>query len=74
MSAKNSEEDRQSKKEQAVLLALQHNMALIRRDLKIYGMKKEGSTVFISKSKDYNNIWKDALIVLKKKFNLVKIK
>jgi len=63
-----SEEVRQSAKEKAVLLALQNDMALIRRDLKIYGMKKDGSTVFISKSEDYDNLWQDALKILKKKF------
>jgi len=62
------EKDRQSAKEAAVLLALQNDMALIRRDLKIYGMKKNGSTVFISESKDYDTLWQDALEALKSKF------
>tara|TARA_Y100000034_G_C6663899_1_gene291183 strand:- start:271 stop:462 length:192 start_codon:yes stop_codon:yes gene_type:complete len=61
------EEERQSAKEEAVLLALQKNIALIRRDLRIYGMKKDGSTVFISESKDYNQLWEDALKALNKK-------
>ena len=64
----NSEEERQSTKEEAVLLALQHDMALIRRDLEIYGMKKDGSTIFISKSENYDGLWEDALHALKKKF------
>ena len=55
------EEERQSDKEKAVLLALQHNMALIRRELEIHGMKKDGSTLLISKSDSYDNLWKDAL-------------
>jgi len=42
-------------------------MALIRRDLEIHGMKKDGSTIFISKSKNYNSLWSDALKTLKKK-------
>lgn len=61
-----TEEDRQSSKEEAVLLALQKDMALIRRDLKIYGMKKDGSTMFISESQDYHDLWGDALQELKK--------
>jgi len=61
-------EERQTAKEEAVLLALQKDMALIRRDLKIYGMKKDGSTVLISESQDYDKLWQDALQALKKKF------
>ena len=64
-----SEEKRQLAKEEAVLLALQHNIALIRRDHKIYGMKKNSSTVFISESKNYDKLWQDALLALKKKFS-----
>ena len=63
-----SEEERQSTKEEAVLLALQQNMALIRRDPDVYGMKKDGSVVFISKSEHYDDLWGDALQALKKKF------
>jgi hypothetical protein len=58
---------RQQVKEEAVLLALQNGMALIRRDLEIYGMKKDGFTEFISKSVDYDTLWEDALRVLKEK-------
>ncbi len=63
-----TEEQRQSAKEEAVLLALQHDMALIRRDLEIHGMKKDGTTEFISKSTDYDMLWEDALQALKEKF------
>ena len=63
-----SEEQRQQVKEEAVLLALQNDMALIRRDLEIHGMKKDGSTEFISKSNDYNNLWQDAVKALKVRF------
>ena len=63
-----SEKARQSAKEKAVLLALQNNMALIRRDLEIHGMKKDGSTLFISRSKDYGHLWKEALKNLKNNF------
>lgn len=60
-----SEKSRQNAKEQAVLLALQNDMALIRRELEIHGMKKDGSTVFISKSDSYDDLWQDALDALK---------
>ncbi len=63
-----TEEQRQGAKEEAVLLALQHDMALIRRDIEIYGMKKDGSTIFISKSQDYDHLWEDALTALRQKF------
>lgn len=61
-----NEEQRQDAKEKAVLLALQKDMALIRRDLEIWGMKKDGSTIFLSKSIDYDNLWQDILEVLSK--------
>ncbi|MBI3632878.1 MAG: hypothetical protein HY226_01145 [Candidatus Vogelbacteria bacterium] len=64
-----TEEQGQIDKEAAVLLALQNDMALIRRDLEIWGMKRDGSTVFISKSVDYDHLWGDSLQALK---NLVK--
>ncbi|HEY4475624.1 MAG TPA: hypothetical protein VJB92_02805 [Candidatus Paceibacterota bacterium] len=64
-----SEEKRQKAKEQAVLLALRHGMALIRRDLEIYGMKVDGTTQLISKSSDYENLWEDALEALEKMFS-----
>ena len=63
-----SEKERQSAKEKAVLLALQNGMALIRRNLEIHGIKTDGSTELISKSKDYDQIWSDALKILEKKF------
>lgn len=63
-----TEEQRQKAKEEAVLLALKNDMALIRRDLEIFGMKKDGSTKFVSKSVDYDLLWEDALQALKKKF------
>lgn len=59
------EEQKQKSKEEAVLLALQSDMALIRRDLEIWGIKKDGSTIFISKSADYDHLWEDALRALK---------
>jgi len=43
-------------KESAVLFALQNDMALIRRDLEIHSMKKDGSTALISRSNDYESL------------------
>lgn len=63
-----TEEQRQNIKEEAVLSALQHDMALIRRDLEVFGMKKDGSTLFISRSQEYTSLWEDALVALKQKF------
>lgn len=63
-----TEEKRQQAKEEAVLLALRRDIALIRRDLEIWGMKKDGSTTFISKSENYDSLWGDALNALQKKF------
>ena len=63
-----TEEQRQNAKEEAVLLALQNDMALIRRDFEIYGMNKDGSTIFISRSTDYDALWEDALCALNKQF------
>jgi hypothetical protein len=64
-----SEEQKQKDKEDAILIALKNGMALIRRDLEIHGMKVDGSTRFISKSKDYDNLWEDALKALKEKYS-----
>ncbi|MFZ5390804.1 MAG: hypothetical protein ACOZAJ_00830 [Patescibacteria group bacterium] len=63
-----TEEQRQNAKEEAVLLALQHDTALIRRNLEIHGIKKDGTTEFISKSMDYDDLWENALQILKAKF------
>lgn len=65
----NLEAQRQKTKEDAVFLALQNDMALIRRGLEIWGMKKDGSTVFISKSLSYDQLWQDALNALRLKFS-----
>ena len=66
-----TEEQRQKDKEDAVLLALRKDMALIRRDLEIHGLKKDGSTIFISKSSDYDFLWHDALNKLQAKFGKI---
>ena len=56
-----SEKEIQSAKEKAVLLALKKGMALIRRDLEIHGIKVDGKTMLISKSKSHDTLWQDAL-------------
>lgn len=62
---KRYKDEGQREKEEAVLAALQKDMALIRRDLEIWGMKKDGSTLFVSRSGNYDDIWRDALAALK---------
>ncbi len=47
-----------------MLTALQRDMALIRRGLEIWSMRKDGSTEFISKSEQYDTLWEDALRAL----------
>ena len=66
MENKISEEQRQKEKEESILLALQKDRALIRRGLEVFGMKKDGSTILVSKSSSYGNLWNDALNALKK--------
>ena len=61
-----TEKEIQLAKEKAVLLALKKGMALIRRDLEIHGMKVDGSTKLISKSKDHDHLWQNALKELEK--------
>lgn len=60
--------ERQNSKEEAVLLALRNDMALIRRDLEVWGLRKDGTSEFISKSDDYDLLWQDALASLQNKF------
>lgn len=50
----------QYEKERAILIALQHNKALIRIGLKVYSMDKGGDKTLISESKDYEKVWYDA--------------
>lgn len=63
-----NKETRQKAKEEAILLALQNDMALIRKDLEIWGMKKDGTVEPISKSTNHDMLWKDVLDALIKKF------
>ena len=60
------EEERQKAKEEAIILALKKGMALIRDELKVYGIKVNRSKTFISESSDYDYLWQDALNKLKK--------
>lgn len=62
-----AEDKRQKEKEEAVLLALRECKALIRRDLAVYTMDKDGITELVSESKEYEDLWGDALNVLKEK-------
>lgn len=62
------EAKRQSDKEEAVLLALQYDVALIRRGLEIHSLHKDGSTTLISKSNNYEQLWTDALAELKERY------
>jgi hypothetical protein len=66
---KMGEEDRQKAKEVAVLLALQNDRALIRRDLEIHALLKDGRTEFVSKSDSYESLWQDALAALSGKYS-----
>ncbi len=63
-----SEKKRQTAKEKAVLLTLQHSLALIQRNLKIDGWKKDESLIFISKSKKFELLWPDYLKALQVRF------
>lgn len=47
------------------MLALQKDIALIRKDLEIWGMKKDGTQIFISRSESYERLWQKALVALK---------
>ena len=58
----------QGAKEEAIRLAIENGMALLRRDLEIHGMTADGSTVLIYKGLDYkefDTIWHSALEVLR---------
>ena len=63
-----SEKLRQTAKERAVLIALCNGMAFIRREIKIYGLRIDGSVGFISSSTDYDYLWQDAFSALENKF------
>lgn len=41
-------------------------MALIRRGLEVYGIKKDGSVELISKSNNHDDLWQDAFDSLNK--------
>ena len=57
--------DRQEAKERAILLALQHDMALLRDGLVMYGMKKDGSKVKICTGSTYETLWQETLKAVK---------
>lgn len=63
-----TEEEKQIAKEKAVLIALKQSMALVRKDLEVYGLRVDGSREFISKSENYDTLWQDALSALESRF------
>ncbi len=62
------ETERQMAMERGVLLALRNGMALVRRDLEVHGLRINGVAEFVSKSRDYGDVWQDALDALEKRF------
>ena len=56
-----TEENRQLVKEEAIKKGIERGMALMREDLKMYGMRSNGIKTFICESKDYDSLWEDAL-------------
>ncbi len=62
-------EDPQVFKEVAILLAIKNGMALFDKDLEVYGIKPDGSTMLISKSETQEAIWYDAMKAIKKMYN-----
>src|SRR3989344_4576364 len=55
------EQKRQSEKEEAIKEGIERGMALIRENLKIYGMKADGEKTLICEAKDYDSLWEEAL-------------
>ena len=55
------EQKRQLAKEEAIKLGIERGMALMREDLKMYGMKADGEKVFICEAKDYDSLWGETL-------------
>lgn len=55
------EKQRQLVKEEAIKKGIQRGVALMREDLKMYGMKADGTKIFVCESKDYDSLWGDTL-------------
>lgn len=49
-------------------LALRHDRALVRENLEIYALLKDGSREFVSESASYGRLWQDALAALKDRY------
>ena len=62
-------EDEQFFKEQATFLAIKNGMALYDKNLEVYAIRQDGSTLLISRSEDKNKLWDEALRALKKIYN-----
>ena len=63
------EDEPQTLKEHAVLLAIRNNMALFDRGLEVHAVKQDGTTIIISRSNHPDKLWEDALRALKKTYN-----
>lgn len=65
--SRDNEATKQRAKERAVLLALRKGRGLIRRGLEIWGLKVDGSEIRVVKSSSYEELWQNAVKILKKK-------
>lgn len=63
-----SEKHRQAAKEKAILFALQQGTALLRDDLVMYGMHKNGSKTQICVGSSYDTLWQETLEALSQKY------
>lgn len=55
------EQKRQLAKEEAIKKGIERGVALMREDIKMYGMKAGGEKIFICEAKDYDSLWEEAL-------------
>jgi len=55
------EQKRQLVKEEAIKEGIERGMALMREDLKMYGMKGDGEKTLICEAKDYDSLWEETL-------------
>ena len=60
------EQKRQIEKEKAIKLGIELGMALMRDDLKMYGMRADGSKEFICEAKDYDSLWKETVEIIER--------
>ena len=55
--------------EEAVRLAIQNGVALMRRDLNVYIVQVDGHETLLVSSQTYDSLWNDAFIALKKAYD-----